>query len=321
MRGDGVFGSCDARERGDFLIRHLARPFTRCVASRDVLLFRSRAQMWRLSTTFSDADAVTAADAPTLTPTSRRNRTMRSTPTRHSVDARVTALEAAMEKTDARSQTLARLIKCARDADDEDRAELRASVDALRASVEARMGAVRAPSVSDSGGGAREAANVEASANAITRALEAFERRFDAKMLHATASAGNYADTHVVDALRASVEALRIELATERAARASDVERLERECRALREELASASRAPEDAWRGGGGLETQFRRAPVAVARDARVVEVKYVDDEDEDEDEDEDKDEPEQKEPRPELEARRRRLRALYRELQTLSA
>ena len=222
-----------------------------------------------------------------------------------------------MEKTDARSQTLARLIKCARDADDEDRAELRASVDALRASVEARIGAVRAPSGSDGGGGAREAANVEASANAITRALEAFERRFDAKMSHATASAGNYADAHVVDALRASVEGLRIELATERAARASDVERLERECRALREELASTSRAPEDARRGGGGLETQFRRAPVAVARDARVVEVKYVDDEGEDEDEPE----PEQKEPRPELEARRRRLRALYRELQTLSA
>jgi hypothetical protein len=278
--------------------------------------FASRAQMWRHSTTFSDADAVTDA-APTPTP--RRNRAMRSTPTRQSVDARVTALEAAMEKTDARSQTLARLIKCARDADDEDRAELRASVDALRASVEARTGAVRAPSGSDGGGGAREAANVEASAKAITRALEAFERRFDAKISYATASAGNYADAHVVDALRASVETLRIELATERAARASDVERLERECRALREELTSAWRAPEDARSGRGGLETQFRCAPVAVARDARVVEVKYVDDEDEDEDDD--KDEPEQKEPRPELETRRRRLRALYRELQTLSA
>ena len=62
--------------------------------------FASRAQMWRHSTTFSDADAVTDA-APTPTP--RRNRAMRSTPTRQSVDARVTALEAAMEKTDARS--------------------------------------------------------------------------------------------------------------------------------------------------------------------------------------------------------------------------
>ena len=40
MRGDGVFGSRDARKRDDFLVRHLARPFTRCYASRDVLLFR-----------------------------------------------------------------------------------------------------------------------------------------------------------------------------------------------------------------------------------------------------------------------------------------
>ena len=151
----------------------------------------------------------------------------------------------------------------------------------------------------------------------MTRALEAFERRLDAKIAPAAAPEGHRADAHAVDALRATVEGLRIELATERAARVNDVERLERECRTLREELARAMRAPE--WNARAQRRVAASHARVVETR-ADVVAVDDDDEDDEDEDEDEDN-EPERKEARPELEARRRRLRALYRELQTLSA
>ena len=55
-------------------------------------------------------------------------------------ERRLRAIESAIERADVRTNTLAKLVKCARDAEEEDAREVRAVVEKLRDAVERRGG-------------------------------------------------------------------------------------------------------------------------------------------------------------------------------------
>jgi hypothetical protein len=259
------------------------------------------------------------------------------------LERRLRAMEHAVEKADQRTSTLAKLIKCAKDSEDEQREAMRETIERLRQSVEnARRERDAVEASREEETRAREVRELTAAtASAKTRAgdddasaeREAFERRMDARvekmmtMLEASARSASGGG---------EVAALREELRLEREARRNETEALAVRVDALSRALANAEAKLGRAR--GYERASDARRSysnGAARARDhggSRRGVGGWNDDEDDDGREDEDEeDESDEDDPnasskrsrenaRPELEARRRRLRALYRELQTLS-
>jgi len=246
-------------------------------------------------------------------------------------ERRLRAIEAAIERADVRTNTLAKLVKCARDADEEDAREVREVVEKLRNAVERRGGDGRGPR------GDRMCDDVEDDGDAETKArrrsfdaraaYEAFERRMDARLDRMMEMRGS--DVRVeppvqesneeMTRLRGEVKELKEALTRERAEREADVERLEYEISTLREALLDArERRRERNTDVDVSVSTgrrNGRRTKDVTSREKENGDISQSVTVDDDEIE-----ATPASNARPELEARRRRLRALYTELQTLS-
>lgn len=244
-------------------------------------------------------------------------------------ERRLRAIESAIERADVRTNTLAKLVKCARDAEEEDAREVRAVVEKLRDAVERRGGDGRArrggDRVCDDDDDVDET-NARRRSFDARAAYEAFERRMDARLDRLMEIRGGEVrveprvqePSEETARLRAEVKELKEALTRERAEREADVERLEYEISTLREALLDArERRRErnvdadvdvDGRRNGRRTMDEMSRG----TKDEDVRQSVTVDD-------DEIEATPTSN-ARPELEARRRRLRALYTELQTLS-
>lgn len=241
-------------------------------------------------------------------------------------ERRLRAIESAIERADVRTNTLAKLIKCARDAEEEDAKEVRDIVEKLRDAVERRGGDGRAPRGGD------RVYDVDVDETSARRrsfdaraAYEAFERRMDARLDRMMEIRGGEVrveprvqePSEEMTRLRAEVKELKEALTRERAEREADVERLEYEISTLREALLDARErrremnvdldVPTERRNGRRTMDEMSRGTKDEDVR--RSVTVDY----------DEIEATPTSN-ARPELEARRRRLRALYTELQTLS-
>jgi hypothetical protein len=245
-------------------------------------------------------------------------------------ERRLRAIEAAIERADVRTNTLAKLVKCARDADEEDAREVRAIVEKLRDAVERRGGDGRArrggDRVCDDDDDVDET-NARRRSFDARAAYEAFERRMDARLDRLMEIRGGEVrveprvqePSEETARLRAEVKELKEALTRERAEREADVERLEYEISTLREALLDArERRRErnvdvdvDAATG----RRNGRRTMDEMSRGTKDEDVRRSVTVDDDEIE-----ATPTSNARPELEARRRRLRALYTELQTLS-
>lgn len=243
-------------------------------------------------------------------------------------ERRLRAIESAIERADVRTNTLAKLVKCARDAEEEDAREVREIVEKLRDAVERRGGDGRTPR-----GGDRVYDDDVDETNARRRsfdaraAYEAFERRMDARldrMMEIRGGEGRVErpvqePSEEMARLRGEVKELKEALTRERAEREADVERLEYEISTLREALLDARErrrernADVDVDASTG--RRNGRRTMDEVSRGTKVEDVRRSVTVDDDEIE-----ATPTSNARPELEARRRRLRALYTELQTLS-
>lgn len=241
-------------------------------------------------------------------------------------ERRLRAIESAIERADVRTNTLAKLVKCARDAEEEDAREVRAVVEKLRDAVERRGG-----DGSASRGGDRVCDDDETNARRRSfdarAAYEAFERRMDARLDRMMEIRGGEVrveraveePSEEMTRLRGEVKELKEALTRERAEREADVERLEYEISTLREALLDArERRRErnvdvdvDAATG----RRNGRRTMDEMSRGTKDEDVRRSVTVDDDEIE-----ATPTSNARPELEARRRRLRALYTELQTLS-
>lgn len=245
-------------------------------------------------------------------------------------ERRLRAIESAIERADVRTNTLAKLVKCARDAEEEDAREVRAVVEKLRDAVERRGGDGRAPR-----GGDRvcdddddvDETNARRRSFDARAAYEAFERRMDARLDRMMEIRGGEVrveprvqePNEEMTRLRAEVKELKEALTRERAEREADVERLEYEISTLREALLDARErrrernvdvdvdVPTGRRNGRRAMDEMSRGTKDEGVRRSVTV------------DDDEIEATPTSN-ARPELEARRRRLRALYTELQTLS-
>jgi len=246
-------------------------------------------------------------------------------------ERRLRAIESAIERADVRTNTLAKLVKCARDAEEEDAREVREIVEKLRDAVERRGGDGRAPR-----GGDRVYGDVDFDeTNARRRsfdaraAYEAFEQRMDARLDRMMEIRGGemrierpvQEPSEEMKRLRDEVKELKEALTRERAEREADVERLEYEISTLREALLDArERRREmnvdvDADADASTGRRNGRRTMDEVSRGTKDEGVRRSVTVNDDEIE-----ATPTSNARPELEARRRRLRALYTELQTLS-
>jgi hypothetical protein len=245
-------------------------------------------------------------------------------------ERRLRAIESAIERADVRTNTLAKLVKCARDAEEEDAREVRAVVEKLRDAVERRGGDGRArrggDRVCDDDDDVDEA-NARRRSFDARAAYEAFERRMDARLDRMMEIRGGEVrveprvqePSEETARLRAEVKELKEALTRERAEREADVERLEYEISTLREALLDARErrrernvdADVDAATG----RRSGRRTMDEMSRGTKDEDVRRSVTVDDDEIE-----ATPTSNARPELEARRRRLRALYTELQTLS-
>jgi len=212
-------------------------------------------------------------------------------------ERRLRMIEMSVEKCHQRTHALAKLIKCAREEDQEMISGALDVVERVRARVE------------DAGGDAREETRGGGASTTTTFDHAAFERRMDARVdrllelvVNAVQRNATLVSAETMTTTRGEVDALREALRAEREARARDVERLTADVERLKRERAD-----------GACVEKERVTASVS-ARDATRR------DEDDASDEECEAAAAMTTSERPELDARRRRLQALYRELQTLS-
>ena len=244
-------------------------------------------------------------------------------------ERRLRAIESAIERADVRTNTLAKLVKCARDAEEEDAREVREIVEKLRDAVERRGGDGRAPRGGDRVYGDDDVDETNARRRSFDAraAYEAFERRMDARLDRMMEIRGGEVrverpvqePSEEMTRLRDEVKELKDALTRERAEREADVERLEYEISTLREALLDARERRreknEDVDVDASTGLRNGRRTMDEVSRGTKDEDVRRSVTVDDDE-----IDATPTSNARPELEARRRRLRALYTELQTLS-
>ena len=217
-------------------------------------------------------------------------------------ERRLRTIEMSVEKCHQRTHALAKLIKCAREEDQETISEALDVVERVRARVEDAGGVA--------GEGRRGLGAETPTPTTPTFDHAAFERRMDARvdrLMELVVNAVQRNATLVsaetrTTTTRGEVEALREALRDEREARARDVERLTADVERLKRELI-------DNVREERGRVTASEVVCNAVRRE-----------ENEDEAPDEECEAAPPSRRRPELDVRRRRLQALYRELQTLS-
>ena len=254
------------------------------------------------------------------------------------LERRLRAMEHAVERADHRTSTLAKLVKCAKDSEDEDREAMRETIERLRKSVECVRREREAVEESREEETRVRGVTREANANATNATAddasverEAFERRMDARvekmmvMLEASARSASGGS---------EVAALREELRLEREARRIETETLAARVDALSRALASAEGkvGRAHAYERVSDARRSCANGAARVRDDGgsrRVADGWNDDDDDGENDDDDEEHDGDENDPkasstrsnaRPELEARRRRLRALYRELQTLS-
>ena len=213
-------------------------------------------------------------------------------------ERRLRMIEMSVEKCHQRTHALAKLIKCAREEDQEMISGALDVVERVRARVE------------DAGGDAREETRGGGGASTTTTFDHAaFERRMDARVdrllelvVNAVQRNATLVSAETMTTTRGEVDALREALRAEREARARDVERLTADVERLKRERADGACVEKE-------RVTASVSAPDATRRD-----------EDDASDEECEAAAATTTSGRPELDARRRRLQALYRELQTLS-